>query len=426
MKRVLILDDSLTICLMLKSWLVKQNYKVQTATSVAEAKEMVKDEMFDLILSDIRMPEDDGLSFLSWVQRFDSEILVIMMTGYADIETAVESMKAGAIDYVAKPIAPELLIKKIQEAFNKHEAENSSQSIANTFLVPPGNHNRKLAQQIDSIASSNQHALIIGEPGTGKSSVVKYIYENGVRKSNSFAILDCGEHLERLQNDMHEETECGHSLICSYMSRANNGLLFVRKIHALPPSLQNDLATSINNLKEKGRTTQVIAGTYLNKVELQKVLIPELFRLFENKCIELPPLRGRSEDILFFADFFLQFANLELNKEIEGFHPLVEKQLIEYDWPGNIQELKNTVLKAALLTAQNEMSVELIPLLFDDKLNKKRAQVSSLDSLKKENWEKQKIIEALKHAEGNKTLAAKMLDIDRKTLYNKIKLYRIN
>ncbi len=411
---------------MLKSWLVKYNYKVQIATSVAEAKEKVKDEMFDLILSDIRMPEDDGLSFLSWVQRFDSGILVIMMTGYADIETAVESMKAGAIDYIEKPIAPELLVKKIHEAFNKHEAENSSKTIANTFLVPPGSHNREFAQHIDSIASSNQHALIIGEPGTGKSSVAKYIYEKGVRKSNSFAILDCGEDLDLLQNNMHGDDECDRSLICSYMSKANNGLLYVRKIHALSPALQNDLVIAVNSLKERQQTIQVIAGTYLTKAELQKVLIPALFHLFQNKCIELPPLRGRTEDILFFASFFLQFANLQLNKEIKGFHPLVEKQLLEYDWPGNTQELKNMVLKAAVLTAQNEISAELIPLLFEDKLSNKPDGISNLDSLKRENWEKQKIVDALKRAEGNKTLAAKMLDIDRKTLYNKIKLYQLN
>ena len=140
----------------------------------------------------------------------------------------------------------------------------------------------------------------------------------------------------------------------------------------------------------------------------------------------MPPLRGRTEDILFFTAFFLQFANLQLNKEIKGFHPFGEKHLLEYDWPGNTQELKNMVLKAAVLTAQNEISEELIPLLFEDKLSNKPDGISNLDSLKRENWEKQKIVDALKRAEGNKTLAAKMLGVNRKTLYNKIKLYRLN
>ena len=120
-KNILIVDDNLTICLMLKSWLVKNNYNVETTSSAQDAKQMVKDFPFDLILSDIRMPNVDGISFLNWAKKYDSDILVIMMTGYAEIESVVESMKSGATDYISKPIDPEILFSKIEEAFQVQE-----------------------------------------------------------------------------------------------------------------------------------------------------------------------------------------------------------------------------------------------------------------------------------------------------------------
>lgn len=138
MKRILILDDNLTICLMLKSWLTKKNYKVDTATSVGEAQQKVKNEAYDLILSDIRMPEADGFSFLSWIKRFDSDVLVIMMTSYADIETAVESMKSGAVDYIPKPIEAESLYQKIADALKNHENQKKAEQIREPLIKPEG------------------------------------------------------------------------------------------------------------------------------------------------------------------------------------------------------------------------------------------------------------------------------------------------
>ncbi len=135
-KNVLIVDDNLTVCLMLKSWLIKRGYQVETAPGASEAKQMVKEQPFDLILTDIRMPDTDGLTFLSWVRKYDSDIIVIMITGYADVESAVLSMKAGAADYIPKPIEPEHLFKKIDEAFQIQEYKNKNIAPQMTLFCP--------------------------------------------------------------------------------------------------------------------------------------------------------------------------------------------------------------------------------------------------------------------------------------------------
>ncbi|MDD2938806.1 MAG: response regulator, partial [Proteiniphilum sp.] len=167
-RSVLIIDDNLTVCLMLKSWLVKQGYMVETASSTSEAKKMVKENPFDLILTDVRMPDSDGLTFLSWVKKFDSDIIVIMITAYADVESAVLSMKSGAADYIPKPIEPEYLFKKIEEAFQMQELKQRKRRFANDFIVPPGEEYQVLLSQLDQIAEYNKHQLFIGARGTGK------------------------------------------------------------------------------------------------------------------------------------------------------------------------------------------------------------------------------------------------------------------
>lgn len=202
-KNILIVDDNLTICLMLKSWLVKNNYNVETTSSAQEAKQMVKDIPFDLILSDIRMPDVDGISFLNWTKKYDSDIQVIMMTGYAEIESVVESMKSGATDYISKPIDPEILFSKIEEAFQVQENIKKNNQFPNDFLIPPGNEYKQLHEQLHLIAENNDHLLIIGDRGTGKHSSVKLVFEKGVHKSQPLVILDASD-LVSTQSDNNE------------------------------------------------------------------------------------------------------------------------------------------------------------------------------------------------------------------------------
>ncbi len=207
-KSILIIDDNVTVCLMLKSWLVKKNFNVETALSVKEAKQMVKEQPFDLILSDIRMPETDGFAFLSWITKYDSEILVIMMTGYADIETAVASMKSGAADYISKPIDPEQLYLKIDEAFNIQENRLKRKRFSNDFIKLPGSEYEQVFYKLSKVTENNRHLLIIGGRGTGKASTVKYIYERGLHLSKPLVVLDFDQYTDAASlNSRFNETD---------------------------------------------------------------------------------------------------------------------------------------------------------------------------------------------------------------------------
>ncbi|MEA5127148.1 MAG: response regulator [Proteiniphilum sp.] len=427
-RNILVIDDNLTVCLMLKSWLIKKGFSVETAASVKEAKQKVKEQPFDLILSDIRMPDADGFSFLSWVKKYDSDILVIMMTGYADIESAVESMKSGAVDYISKPIEPEQLFKKIDEAFTLQERVLKQNRFSDDFIKFPGEEYKQLYQQLDQTAENNQHRLIIGDRGTGKLSVVKYIYEKGTHLLKPFVILD-NDKLADTGNPYRTSSNGNDdkSLFMQKFHEAKGGVLYIRQIAYLDIHQQNELLNILTRQKKDDDFTQVIMSTDVSKDELQKRLIPKLYNLVIQDCIILPTLKGKKETIIFLAGHFLQFANATLDKRIETIDPDIQVQLTGYAWPENIQELKNCIIKAALLTEGKTVPGSIAPELFGDKTkNEIRTQLlTPIQGLRKEYYEKEKIMEALELAKGNKTMAASILNIDRKTLYNKIKLYNV-
>jgi len=427
-RNILVIDDNLTVCLMLKSWLIKKGFSVETAASVEEAKQKVKEQAFDLILSDIRMPGADGFSFLSWVKKYDSDILVIMMTGYADIESAVESMKSGAVDYISKPIEPEQLFKKIDEAFTLQERILKQNRFSDGFIKFPGEEYKELYKQLDQTAENNQHRLIIGDPGTGKLSGVKYIYEKGSHLSKSFVIFDNDKSTDtanpyRVSSDGNDEK----SPLMRKFHEAKGGLLYIREIAYLDINQQDELLNILTRQRKDDDFIQVIMSSDVGKDELQKRLIPKLYNLVIQDCIILPTLKGKKEVITFLAQHFLQFANAILDKQIETIDPAVQVRLTGYAWPENIQELKNCMIKATLLTEGKVIPESITPELFGDKMkdDNRALLLNPIQGLRKEYYEKEKIMEALELAKGNKTMAASILNIDRKTLYNKIKLYNV-
>ncbi len=429
-RSVLIIDDNLTVCLMLKSWLVKQGFLVETASSASQAKKMVKDHPFDLILTDVKMPDADGLTFLSWVKKFDSDIIVIMITAYADVESAVLSMKAGAADYISKPIEPEHLFKKIEEAFQMQELKQRKRRFANDFILPPGEEYQVLLNQLDHIAEHNKHQLIIGDRGTGKVSTVRYIYEKGIYLSGPLIVLDT-DLLNDCKNScwQHSKTEEGCSLLTEKFNNARGGLLHIRNVDQFDIHLQNELLNLLTRQSKDEFFTQIIMTTEKSREILEKTFIPKLFNLLAEESITLPTIRGKKEVIDAFVIHFLHFANHNLDKQIQSIDRTIYQQMYEYAWPGNIQELKNSIIQAALLTEGKHMPASVTPRLFGKNILKQGGQASVsnvIHNLRKENYEKEKIMEALRLAKGNKTMAASILNIDRKTLYNKIKLYSVN
>lgn len=406
---------------MLKSWLVKKQYVVETATSVAEAKRLLKESPFDMILSDIRMPETDGFAFLSWIKKYDSDIIVILMTGFADIDTAVESIKLGAVDYISKPIDPEVFYTKVSNAFKDHHKKVERRDFFNSYIKPPGKIYEELSEKLQDIIQNNRHLLIIGAPGSGKVSIARYVYEKGRHSYNGFVSFDSDLYV----NGDYDPKE--HSPLMEKFLSAKGGLFFVRKIHKLNIQSQNELLALLTNQNKDENFTQIIASTEITHDELRKKLIPKLFQTLEKDYVVLPVLKDNRDSIMFYANHFLELANNELDKSIQNMDDTVVNHLVEYNWPGNIQELKNTIIKAALLTDGHIISADLLPSLFK---NQKVESVNSdpekdIIGLRKENYEKAKITEALELAKGNKTMAASILNIDRKTLYNKIKLYKV-
>ncbi len=429
MKRVLILDDNLTVCLMLKSWLVKKDYKVDIATSVDGAIETVKNKPFDLILSDIRMPGADGFSLLSWVKKFDSDILVIMMTGFADVETAVESLKSGAVDYISKPIEPEILFSKIEEAFKSQQNQKDMRKMAGDFFLPPLDKYKMFSELIHEVAVNESHLLIVGDKGTGKMSLAKQIFEKKGNPAKPFIILESTDMV--LKNKLMSGVEDVLG-IDELFDMAKGGVLFVKNVESLNSRCQDRLLQRILKQNKDEYFCQCFLSSDNTLKELKKTIMPKLYNLFD-KVIEFPRLCDDKDVILYFTSHFIQFANNETNKNINKIDKKVIDSFLSYSWPGNIQELKNTIFKAVLLSEGTEIRSEVIPYLFQKTLpdiesnNHLVADEAGNDvkSLRKENYEKEKIKEALEIAKGNKTVASSILNIDRKTLYNKIKLYKI-
>lgn len=425
-KTILVIDDNLTVCLMLKSWLVKNGFNVDTASNGEEAKEMIRESPYDLIISDIKMPNIDGFAFLKWVKKYDPGILVIMMTGFADIESAVEAMKSGAVDYIPKPIDPDKLFSKIDEAFQLQENTRRSNRFANDYITPPGKEYKQLLKQLKDIAENNTHRLIIGDRGTGKASAVKYIYEKGIHRSKPLVLIDANDIVDKnhyLNNNVNDQ-----SILLEKFHKTKGGLLYIREIDQLNKFMQDDLLKIITSQRKDEDFTQVILSSEEKLDNLQRILVPKLFNLIKEDCVIMPSLKGREQQIIFFSVYFLKFANFTLNKDIKSIDPVIQKKLIEYDWPGNIQELKNCILKGALHTEGEVISAEIADELFrNGKVKNESLEIStsSIKSLRKEYYEKEKICQALELAKGNKTMAASILNIDRKTLYNKIKLYKV-
>ncbi|MGI6520973.1 MAG: sigma-54-dependent transcriptional regulator [Fermentimonas sp.] len=425
-KSILVIDDNITVCLMLKSWLVKRGFNVEIATSVDQAKQLVKEHPFDLILSDIRMPGSDGFALLSWVQKYDSDILVIMMTGFADIETAVASMKSGAVDYISKPIDPELLFKKIDEAFITQENMKKNMPLSNEFVKPPGGDYKRLFKILDRVAEENIHGLIIGNRGTGKASAVKYIYEKGKHPLKPLEVYEVDSLDAPVTLGLNKQDD-KEGMIDAFRL-AKGGLLHIKGVDRLDLNGQNVLIDILTKQPKGPGFTQVIMTTEKEKSELQRLLLPKLYSLVEEDAIILPVLKGKRQEIAFFALHFLKFANQTLDKKVKTIDPSIQEAFMQHDWPGNIQELKNCIFKAVLLSDGSRVKANLLPSLLGktgQTDSSSSVSMKTVQALRKESYEKEKIQQALELTKGNKTMAASILNIDRKTLYNKIKLYKV-
>ena len=437
---LLIVEDDLTFSTMLKTWLKKKGFEVETASTQARARKLLSASTFDAVLSDLRLPDKDGMALLSWLREQKNQIPFIIMTGYAEIQSAVKAIKEGATDYISKPVHPDELLKKINEAIrNEYEQPIDDNSVTSpqNFLEGESEAARQLYNYVSLVAPTQMSVLINGASGTGKEYVAHRIHQLSKRANKPFIAIDCGS----IPKDLAASELFGHvkgSFTGAFSDKtgafeeANGGTLFLDEVGNLSYEVQVQLLRAlqerrirkIGSNKEIEVDVRLISATNENlKEAISKGNFREdLFHRINEFTLYMPSLKERQEDILLFANFFLDQANKELDRNLIGFDAETCEALQSYSWPGNLRQLKNTV-KRATLVAQSDF-ICLKDLGEDFNRQEPAARYESL-SLHDQANEKQRILKALQQTNNNKSKAAVLLGIDRKTLYNKLKLYNI-
>lgn len=440
MARILLVDDDTTFCLMLKTWLTKRGFQTDEAFSAQEALSKLKGEKYDVVLTDLRLPDEDGIFLLKNIKATLPEVQVILMTGYADIQSAVLAMKLGAFDYVAKPVIPDEILKKIQEAVEQKAVPANGKvkkkvSSAIPYIKGTSQEADKLYEYIRLVAPTTMTVLITGESGSGKEYIARLIHSQSSRKDAPFVAVDCGA----IPKDLAASEFFGHvkgaftgalSDKTGYFVSASGGTIFLDEIGNLSYDVQVQLLRAleerkvkpIGSNKEIAFDVRIISATNENLVKAvaEGGFREDLYHRLNEFSLKALSLRERREDIPVFANHFLAASNEELGKDVIGFEETVMEIFKNYNWPGNLREMRNVVKRATLLCQTGFISTGDIP----PELSAVVQPVDDL-ALKREKNEVELIREALAKCNNNKSEAARLLKIDRKTLYNKLKLYSI-
>lgn len=486
MPKVLVIDDDRDICFLMNKFLTKHGYETIESYSAKKALELldeVKD--IDIVLCDYRMEGMDGKTMLLRIKEKYPSMPVIIITGYNDLKTAVDVMKLGAYDYVTKPLFPEEILNTIQSALQSgasapaapvmngngvHEEAKKEKKKLNggngDYIFGNSPVFQHLIDQINVVAPTDYSVIIYGESGSGKEAIAQEIHKKSKRSAFPFVAIDCGALSKELAGSElfgHEKGAFTGAINQKPGSfeLANGGTIFLDEIANLGYDIQVSLLRVIQERKMRrvGGTKDIgldvriiIASNERLWDAAQKGKFREdLFHRFNEFTIELPPLRQRKDDIMVFAKHFLEKANEGLQKNVKGFSPEVEEIFRNYVWHGNLRELRNVVKRAALLTDGEYIEVRSLPfeisnykkLLFEHggepyaeapqvappvvmEESRPLRRLPSENSLKEASidLEYELILKALKETNFNKSKAAKLLNIDRKTLYNKIKLYQ--
>ncbi len=445
MTTILLVEDDITFSLMLKTWLEKKEIQVDSVSTITDAKKRLEKNHYDVILSDLRLPDYDGFLLLKFMKEKELNTPIILMTNYAEVRTAVKSIKLGAFDYIAKPINPEDLLKKINDALKeKKEASVPAANIAREkrstkqyYLEGKSEQALRLLEYINLVAPTSMSILIHGASGTGKEYIAKLIHEKSCRKDAPFIAVDCGA----IPKELATSEFFGHlkgSFTGAFANKtghfmaANGGTLFLDEIGNLPYEIQVQLLRALQEKKIKpiGSNQEIkvdIRVICATNEDLRNALDNNMFRedlyhRINEFSIQVPGLQERKEDVILFANYFLDMSNEELNKNIIGFTPETLKIFQTYSWPGNLRQMKNIIKRATLLAKGALISESELP----SELLIQESDISGdSQALRDETYEKRQIIKALKESNNNKSQAAALLRIDRKTLYNKMKLYNI-
>ena len=437
---------------MLQTWLRRKGFEVDKATSVGAAvKLLVEMKSVDLVLSDLRLPDHDGLRLLAWMHEHSINAPFIVMTNYAEVQNAVLAMKSGAADYIAKPVQPDILLQKINDAMmqntqqsnatiqnsttqNASTAHNSKLKTQNSEAAPryiegKSEASRQLYSYVELVAPTPMSVLILGASGTGKEYVAHRIHDLSQRHDRPFFALDCGA----IPRDVAASEFFGHKKGAftgadadkrGAFEIANGGTLFLDEVGNLSYEVQVQLLRALQErrIRPVGGTKEIdidirlVCATNENLEEAvsEGRFREDLYHRINEFTIYMPKLSERGSDLFLFADLFIRHANEELNRNVEGFDSGAAEMLASHSWPGNLRELNNVVKRAVLLTRGSQITTAELTLAMG------QIRTDNVLQLHDEDTERQRIITALQQTNGNKAKAARLLGVDRKTIYNKI------
>lgn len=432
--KILVIEDDLAFGTMIQTWLRKKGFTAEKVSTVGAAETHILEEALpDLILSDLRLPDHDGLYLLDKLRKQGISTPFIVMTSYAEVQNAVLAMKSGATDYVAKPFHPDILLQKINDALPHSTTSSPVKDRKQQYLEGNSEASRQLYEYVSLVAPTPMSVLILGASGTGKEYVARRIHQLSERSKGPFYALDCGAMPREVAASEFFGYKRGAFTGADTDKQgafevANGGTLFLDEIGNLGYDVQVQLLRALQerHIRPLGSTTEIpvdirlVCATNENLAErvANGEFREDLYHRINEFTLYMPALKDRGSDIFLFADLFLQQANNELRRNVLGFDDKASELLASYSWPGNLRELGNVIKRATLLSRGKYIGVKELQLTMNPVARPTLA-------LHDEQTERERIEAALQSTNGNKTQAAQLLGVDRKTLYNKIQKYHL-
>ncbi|GAB4178508.1 MAG: sigma-54 dependent transcriptional regulator [Calditrichia bacterium] len=440
--KILIVDDEHSVRESLSNWLEEEGYEIYSAETAEEATSILAEQDVNLILLDIRLPGMNGLEFQKQIRQKQPDLIIIIMTAFASVDSAVEALKQGAYDYIVKPFDPDELTNIIRHALKEQQLESENKDLKQKLaemtkfdeIIGESNAIRKVKELIYMVAQTDSNVLIRGESGTGKELIARAIHMNSKRKFAPIVAVNCGAFTETLLESELFGHEKGAFTGAQYRRKgkielSNGGTLFLDEVGDISGKMQVDLLRVLENKKitrlgghqEIPVDFRLICATNKN---LEKMLEEGSFRedfyyRINVFTIFVPPLRERKEDIPVLADFFIQKYARILSKKTKRLSDEVLNAFLQYEWPGNIRELENVIERAMVIAPTDIILPDHIPIsMLPERQNDNILSIKEI--------EKNHIRKVLNIAKGNISQAAKLLEIDRTTLYHKMKKYGIN
>jgi two-component system, NtrC family, response regulator HydG len=441
MQKILLIEDDITYSRIIRNFLEKNNFEVESSNNLAQAQPLIQSGWPQLIITDYRLPDGNGLELLEQSIKKNPDIKVILITNYSDIKIAVKAMKIGAFEYITKPINPDELLLTVREALSGHKdpipESASSEKKQLDYVKGTSANAARMEEFIKLVAPTDLSVLILGETGSGKEYIAKKIHLNSKRQNKPFVAIDCGA----LSSELAGSELFGHikgsftgavDNKTGHFEHANGGTIFLDEVGNLGYDIQIKLLRAIEERKirkigankETEIDVRIIAATNdeLKSASQEGNFREDLYHRLNEFTLNLEPLRNRKEDIQLFTDHFIQQSNEKLGRNVIGVDPEVKRLFMEYSWPGNLRELKNIVRRSVLLCHDQLITKDLLPKdLLEITTGSQQFSTDYKNTLV--NHEKETIEKVLKEVRFNKSKASQMLGIDRKTLYNKMEKY---